>query len=100
MATSEEKETGDSTTSDERKDTERVVEVEKEMGGADLQGESRDSAEADPGQQTESACDLDAGDERYLYMQRGFTTEIYKIEISNMPRHVGYKVVCSNTFYC
>ena len=31
-------------------------------------------------------------DEGFAYMQRGFTTEIYKIEIRNIPTYVGFKV--------
>ena len=33
-----------------------------------------------------------ASDERYAYLQKGFTTEIYKIEINNIPPFVGYQV--------
>lgn len=31
-------------------------------------------------------------DEDFAYMQRGFTTEIYKIEIRNIPTYVGFQV--------
>ena len=57
----------------------------------------------------EKSCDSDEGshdkddlgnvgsqdvlsDERYAYLRRGFTTEIYKIEVLNLPQFVGYKV--------
>lgn len=31
-------------------------------------------------------------DERYGYLQKGFSTEMYKIEINNIPPKIGYKV--------
>ena len=40
----------------------------------------------------------DSVEERYSYMQRGFTSEIFKIEINNIPPHVGYQV-CTETNY-
>lgn len=33
-------------------------------------------------------------DERYRYIKRGFTSEIYKIEIRNLPKYMGYTVSC------
>lgn len=32
------------------------------------------------------------GDDKYLYMQRGFTSEIFKIEIRNIPKYISYSV--------
>lgn len=34
----------------------------------------------------------DGGDDKYLYMQRGFTSEIFKIEIRNIPKYISYSV--------
>lgn len=31
-------------------------------------------------------------DERYTYLQQGFSSEIFKIEINNIPPRIGYKV--------
>lgn len=44
-----------------------------------------------------TSCDSEvdpslASDERYAYLQKGFTTEIYKIEICNLPPYLGYQV--------
>lgn len=33
----------------------------------------------------------DDGD-KYLYVQRGFTSELFKIEIQNIPKYIGYNV--------
>ena len=45
--------------------------------------------EKDTGQTAPVGTELD---EDFAYMQRGFTTEIYKIEIRNIPVYVGFKV--------
>ena len=44
-----------------------------------------------------TSCDSEvdpclASDEQYAYFQKGFTTEIYKIEICNLPPFLGYQV--------
>ena len=37
--------------------------------------------------------------DRYAYFQRGFTSEIYKLEIHNLPEFVGFRVsVCRSYF--
>lgn len=33
-----------------------------------------------------------ATDERYAYLRKGFTTEVYKIEVNNLPQFIGYQV--------
>lgn len=35
---------------------------------------------------------LSGEDDKYLYLQRGFTSEIFKIEIQNIPKYIGYTV--------
>ena len=44
------------------------------------------------------ACAADAlcSDERYSYIRRGFTSEIFKVEIRNLPKYMGYTVSCKN----
>ena len=44
------------------------------------------------------AADALSSDERYSYIRRGFTSEIFKIEIRNLPKYMGYTVSC-NKFY-
>ena len=45
--------------------------------------------ESGGGEGVEGGC----GDgDRYLYLQRGFTSEIFKIEIQNIPKYIGYTV--------
>ena len=36
-----------------------------------------------------------SSDERYGYLQKGFSTEMYKIELNNIPPKIGYKVRAS-----
>ena len=31
-------------------------------------------------------------EDKYQYLQRGFTSEIFKIEIQNIPKYIGYGV--------
>lgn len=40
------------------------------------------------------------GDDKYLYMQRGFTSEIFKIEIRNIPKYFSYSVRFVFSLYC
>ena len=51
----------------------------------------------DSSHEVEGTCDSEVdpslvSDERYAYLQKGFTTEIYKIEICNLPPFLGYQV--------
>ena len=60
-----------------------ITDVEKSGDSShEVEGTSCDS-EVDPSL---------ASDERYAYLQKGFTTEIYKIEICNLPPFLGYQV--------
>ena len=41
------------------------------------------------------ACEVREGQsesDKFLYLQRGFTSEIFKIEIQNIPKYIGYTV--------
>ena len=41
------------------------------------------------------SCEVGEGQsesDKFLYMQRGFTSEIFKIEIQNIPKYIGYTV--------
>ena len=51
-----------------------------------------DSHDKGPGSHGVEGKSGDSTDERYSYMQRGFTSEIFKIEINNIPQYVGYQV--------
>ncbi len=70
------------------------------IGAVALDEKPCDSDEGSHDKVEKSACDVggkedtgdETGDERYAYVQRGFTTEIYKIEVTNLPDYVGYKV--------
>ena len=76
--------------SHESGDSSHDTDVEKSHASGDLshevEGTSCDS-EVDPSL---------ASDERYAYLQKGFTTEIYKIEICNLPPFLGYQVPANN----
>lgn len=66
------------------------------VGATDADVKSRDSDDGscdvdESGNSSAGRLDL-AGDERYAYIQRGYTTEIHKIELINLPPFVGYKV--------
>lgn len=65
-------------------------------------GQSSTDFSRDSDQETEGYSEQEAGtkdltaklsvDERYRYIKRGFTSEIYKIEIRNIPKYMGYTV--------
>ena len=66
-----------------------VLDAEKEeveCGGGQKAGEHLDQ-EGDT-----TPHDLDEVD-KYQYISRGFTTEIFKIELGNVPARMGYKVI-------
>ncbi len=64
------------------------------IGAVAVDERSCDSVEGshDKDESTGDVSVQDAGDERYAYIQRGFTSEIYKIELMNLPPFLGYKV--------
>lgn len=75
--------------------------IEKEEGSevAAAEGGSKQSHDLDEESHDVETKSCDSGDdgamamdERYSYIQKGFTTEVYKIEINNLPQYVGYKV--------
>ena len=65
-----------------------VVEVgEREGGKSEGQGDSGEGVSGEEG-------------EKYPYLQRGFTSEIFKIEIQNIPKYIGYSVRADPTHTC
>jgi len=46
----------------------------------------------DEGTRSHDEGEADSFDERYAYLRKGFTTEVYKIEINNLPNFIGYQV--------
>lgn len=46
----------------------------------------------DEGTRSHDEGEADSFDERYAYLRKGFTTEVYKIEINNLPSFIGYQV--------
>lgn len=73
--------------------TEAAVRKDMSIPGQDSEG----SAEPPRDQSGEGISD--GGDDKYLYMQRGFTSEIFKIEIRNIPKYISYSVRVYNTPY-
>ena len=81
-------------------------------GGSGVLGESGD--EAGKGEVERNVNEGPSGDimDKYLYAQRGFTSEIFKIEIQNIPKYIGYNVrnhqihhvymccVCARVYVC
>ena len=63
------------------------------------EGGMLDSAEMESGGGV-GGCGQSGSDEgdKYLYLRRGFTSEIFKIEIQNIPKYIGYTVRIKNGF--
>ena len=51
-------------------------------------GEEREGEESEGGR----GEGVSGEGEKYPYLQRGFTSEIFKIEIQNIPKYIGYTV--------
>ena len=68
--------------------------LDKESRDADAKSHDSNEESHDKGPESHGAGGKsgDSTDDRYSYMQRGFTSEIFKIEINNIPQHVGYQV--------
>ena len=71
-------------------DVEKSGDSSHDITGVEKSGDSAHEVEG-------TSCDSEvdpslASDERYAYLQKGFTTEIYKIEICNLPPFLGYQV--------
>ena len=68
---------------------EENLEVKEEEEEEEEEKEDTEMDEATLSQQ-----DVPGDTDRYSYFKKGFTTEIYKIEIHNLPVFVGFKVRC------
>ena len=62
---------------------ESVTEAANSLGGVPPPSE---------GDQEEGMDDTPQVDGRYAYVDRGFTSELYKLEVFNLPKHIGYQV--------
>ena len=77
---------------------------EEGRGVEESRGQCSTDFSRDSDQEAEGYSEREAGtkdlaaklsvDERYRYIKRGFTSEIYKIEIRNLPKYMGYTVSC------
>lgn len=74
-----------------KKPMEVAVGRDTSLPDASLPGQDMGSAE--PPRDLTGQGEIDSGgDNKYLYMQRGFTSEIFKIEIRNIPKYFSYSV--------
>lgn len=61
-----------------------------------------DPTEDGEGEEMDDTPAVDKSDGRYAYVDRGFTSELYKLEICNLPKFIGFQVcrslVCCNVY--
>ena len=66
--------------------------VEGGQGGIEGDASEPEGGRSQSGGQSQSDVD-----DKYQYLQRGFTSEIFKIEIQNIPKYIGYTVRGTHT---
>ena len=70
------------------------IEVVNSCGDPTEDGEGEEEMDDTPA--------VDKSDGRYAYVDRGFTSELYKLEICNLPKFIGFQVcrslVCCNVY--
>ena len=72
------------------------VEMDGKGEEMDGKGEEMDGK----GEEMDESPAAGQSDGRYAYVDRGFTSELYKLEVCNLPKHIGYQVRLRYTLEC